>query len=217
MARRLRIDIVSDQVCPWCYVGKRRLEAALARRPDITAEIHWLPYQLSPDMPREGKDRAAHYASIFGPDRAAQIMAGMAQTGAAEGITFQTGPGARSPNTLMAHVLMLLAGETAGVDQNAVAEKLFAAHHTDSADLGSVEVLVGIASACGLDADSVRRTLESRAREADVQALIDQSRRMGVGGVPFFVLSGRYGVSGAQTPEVLLEMFEQALAAPSGH
>ena len=151
MAEPLQLQIACDLVCPWCYVGKRRLERALATRPDLAVSLTWLPFQLSPDMPREGKDRQAHYAAIFGADRARTIMDGMRQTAAAEGLRFEAGPGARSPNTLSAHVLLYWAGERPGVDQNALAEKLFAAHHTDSEDLGDPAVLARIAGEVGMD------------------------------------------------------------------
>ncbi|MBM4220356.1 MAG: hypothetical protein FJ170_00235 [Gammaproteobacteria bacterium] len=117
---QIQIQIVSDFVCPWCYVGKRRLEAALASRPGINARISWLPYQLSPDMPREGRDRRAHYAAIFGPERARTIMEKMVATAAADGLVFATAPGARSPNTLAAHRLMYRAGQIAGARRAAL-------------------------------------------------------------------------------------------------
>jgi predicted DsbA family dithiol-disulfide isomerase len=99
MNKPIPIQIVSDVVCPWCYIGKRRLEKALAERPGLEVEITWLPFQLSPDMPREGRDRREHYESIFGEERARQISARMKETGAAEGIDFDTPPGARSPKS----------------------------------------------------------------------------------------------------------------------
>jgi len=212
MARPLKVQIVSDLVCPWCYVGKRRLEEALRRRPDIQAEIEWLPFQLSPDMPREGRDRQAHYASIFGPERARAIMEGMARTGAAEGLAFASKAGARSPNTLSAHVLLYWAGLDPAVDQNALAERLFAAHHTESEDLGDVAVLARIAGEVGMDAATVARRLRAGDDEAAVRDLMDQARQAGIGGVPFFIFGGRYAVSGAEPPESLVEVVDRAAA-----
>ncbi len=209
MAEPLQIQIVSDLVCPWCYVGKRRLERALASRPELPVSVTWLPFQLSPDMPREGKDRQAHYAAIFGPERARTIMEGMRQTGAAEGLRFEAGPGARSPNTLLAHVLLYWAGERPDVDQNALAEKLFAAHHTHSEDLGDPAVLARIAGEVGMDPDQVEAGLRTGKDEDRVQALMAQARQAGVSGVPFFVFNGQYAVSGAQPPEALVEVLDR--------
>lgn len=211
MARPLKIQVVSDLVCPWCYVGKRRLEQALRLRPDIQGEIEWLPFQLSPDMPREGRDRQAHYASIFGAERARTIMENMAQTAAAEGLVFATPPGARSPNTLSAHVLLYWAGQDPAVDQNALAERLFAAHHTHGEDLGDVEVLARIAGEAGMDAGVVAQRLRAGEDEAAVRDLMEQARQAGVSGVPFFIVAGRFAVSGAQPPEALAEVLDRGV------
>lgn len=213
MMKTLEIQIVSDLVCPWCYVGKRRLEKALASRPGVEARISWLPFQLSPDMPREGKDRRAHYESIFGAERARTIMDGMRETAAAEGLHFETAPDARSPNTLSAHVLLYWAGQAAGVDQNALAEQLFAAHHTRSEDLGDPAVLARIAGQVGMDAARVEADLRAGVDEEKVQALIDEARNAGVSGVPFFIFNGRYAVSGAQPPDSLADVIDRVAAA----
>ena len=209
---QIQIQIVSDFVCPWCYVGKRRLEAALASRPALSASIEWLPYQLSPDMPREGKDRRAHYAEIFGPERARTIMEKMVATAAADGLVFATAPGARSPNTLAAHRLLYRAGRMPGVDQNALAERLFAAHHTHSEDIGDPAVLARLAAAAGIETGGLEAWLRSDAEEEVVLALIAEARRAGVSGVPFFVFDQRQAVSGAQSPEVLAGILDQVMA-----
>lgn len=215
MAAPLQIQIVSDLVCPWCYVGKRRLEKALAARPDLTATITWLPFQLSPDMPREGKDRLAHYATIFGEERARTIMDGMRGTAAADGLQFETLPGARSPNTLAAHVLLYWAGATPGIDQNALAEKLFAAHHSRSEDLGDPAVLARIAGEVGMNPDTVLAGLAAGTDEDAVQALMQEARQAGVSGVPFFIFNGQFAVSGAQPPEAMVEVLDR-LSAEEG-
>lgn len=215
MADILQIHVVSDLVCPWCYVGKRRLERALAVRPELRTAVTWLPFQLSPDMPREGRDRQEHYASIFGADRARTIMAGMQQTAAAEGLKFEAKPGARSPNTLSAHVLLYWADKAPEVDQNTVAERLFAAHHCDSEDLGDPLVLARIAGECGMDRTAVAADLRAARDEDRVRALMAEARQAGVSGVPFFVFDGQHAVSGAQTPEALGELLDR-LSAPEG-
>lgn len=215
MSKPISIQIVSDVVCPWCYVGKRRLEKALAARPDMAVEVTWFPYQLSPDMPREGRDRREHYKGIFGEERAGQIMASMKETGAAEGIPFDTPPGARSPNTLSAHVLMYWASRTQGVDQNALAEKLFHAHHVRGEDIGNHHVLAGIASEVGMNPAEVLNGLKAGTDEDTVTAMMEQAREAGVSGVPFFIIDGEHGLSGAQPPETLLQVLDQVTAEPA--
>ncbi len=209
MTSKLKIDIVSDHVCPWCYIGKRRLEKALAQRPDIDAEITWLPFQLSPDMPREGKDRRDYMNSIFGEERAATIIERMGETGREEGLAFQYKPGAKSPNTLSAHVVMHWANQSDAVDQNELVEKLFAAYHVDCEDLGDPEVLARIAAEVGMDFESVLAKLQAGTDEEEVQEMMDQARAQGIGGVPFFILDSKFALSGAQPPESILEALDQ--------
>ncbi len=209
MADIVQVQIVSDLVCPWCYVGKRRLERALAARPEVRAAITWLPFQLSPDMPREGKDRQEHYATLFGADRARAIMAGMQQTAAAEGLRFATLPGARSPNTLSAHVLLYWADQAPNIDQNVVAERLFAAHHCNSEDLGDPAVLARVAGEVGMDPTTVAADLRAGKDLDRVQALVAEARQAGVSGVPFFIFDRRPAVSGAQPPEALIEVLDR--------
>ena len=208
----MKIEIVSDHVCPWCYIGKRRLDKALSQRPGIDAEISWLPFQLSPDMPREGRDRREHYAEIFGAERAAEIMLNMGKTAAAEGLSFEVKPGARSPNTLAAHTLVHWAQQTPGIDAHALMEKLFVAHHTDSENLGDPAVLARIAGEVGMDGVEVRRRLEAREDEDAVRDLIEQARKAGVTGVPFFIFDRRYALSGAQPPEAIVELLDELSA-----
>ncbi len=212
MSKPISIQIVSDLVCPWCYIGKRRLEKALAERPNVAAEVTWFPFQLSPDMPREGKDRAEHYASIFGAERAQQIASRMKEAGTADGIAFDTPPGARSPNTLAAHVLLYWASRSAGVDQNALAEKLFAAHHVKGEDIGNHYVLAGIAGEVGMNAAEVLTALQAGTDEDAVRALMDQAREAGISGVPFFIINSEHGLSGAQPPEAIIAVIDQITA-----
>lgn len=212
MSSSLTIEIVSDFVCPWCYVGKKRLEKALAQFPDVDAAIRWLPFQLSPDMPREGKLRREHYEQIFGARRGEQIMASMRDTGIEEGIEFGSQPDAMSPNTLAAHTLLHWASEDDQVDADALAEALFRAHHVDCVDLGDPDVLVALAAAAGMHADTVREKLAARADEDVVQASMRESAQRGVSGVPFYVVNQRYGISGAQPADALADMFRQILA-----
>lgn len=208
----MRIDIVSDHVCPWCYIGKRRLEKALAERPEIEAEITWLPFQLSPDMPRKGRDRLEHYAEIFGAERAREIMTKMTATAAADGLQFEAKPGARSPNTLPAHVLVHWAQHTPGADANALVEKLFAAHHSASEDIGDSQVLARLAGEVGMDSHDVLQKLAAGTDEDVVRQLMDDAREAGVTGVPFFIFDRRYALSGAQSPEAIVELLDELAA-----
>lgn len=213
MSRTINIEIVSDHVCPWCYVGKRRLEAAIAQRPDLDVQITWQPYQLSPAMPREGRKRLDHYREIFGEERATMIMGSMKDTGAAEGIPFGSDPEAMSPNTLSAHVLMLWAQDAEGVDANELVEKIFYAHHVACENLGDHKVLARIAGEAGMDAAAVAEKLASGADEDKVTALIQESAARGVSGVPFFILDGRFGLSGAQPADSFVAAFDQLAMA----
>lgn len=213
MQTPVQIQIVSDFVCPWCYIGKRRLETVLAGRPEIQARISWLPFQLSPDMPREGKDRQTHYAAIFGAERARTIMDKMVLTAAADGLVFEARPGARSPNTLAAHRLLYWAGQIPEFDQNALAERLFAAHHTLSEDIGDPAVLARIGVEAGMDGAGLEARLRGDTDEDTVQALIDDARRAGVSGVPFLIFDQQQAVSGAQSSEAFEEMLDQVIAS----
>jgi predicted DsbA family dithiol-disulfide isomerase len=209
----LQIEVVSDYVCPWCYVGKRRLESAIAQRPDLDIEVSWRPFQLSPDMPRAGRKRLEHYQQIFGAERAQTIMDSMQDTGRDEGIAFGSSPDAMSPNTLSGHVLLLWAREHGNIDTNALAEKLFYAHHVACENIGDHAVLARIAGEAGMDATQVRRDLAAGKDEDRAQQLMQESVARGVSGVPFFIINGRYGVSGAQPTDAFLAAFEQIVAA----
>lgn len=207
----LAIDIVSDVVCPWCYIGKHRLEAALERlrgeRPDIVPRIRWLPYFLNPDTPVEGEPYRPFLEKKFGgPEKLAQIQAHVAEAGRTAGIDFAFERIEIRANTLRAHRLIHLAQKEG--DANALVERLFAAHFLNGENIGDVDVLARIASEAGLDASAYLRS------EEDAEAVRDQAergQRMGITGVPFFILAGRFGVGGAQPPEVMLDTLRQSL------
>ncbi len=213
MSQSLHIDIVSDYVCPWCYVGKRRLEKALQQRPDINVQIRWLPFQLSPDIPPEGVDRMEYYASIFGEKRAEQIVASMSDTGKDDGIAFQNKPGAMSPNTLLAHTLMKLAQADGDADADMFAERLFHAHHVDCENIGDVDVLSAIAADCGLSVEKIAACLVDPAARDSVHDLIHESVQRGVSGVPFFIFAERFGLSGAQPVDEFIATLDQVSSA----
>lgn len=205
------IDIVSDAVCPWCYVGKRRLEAALATRPDLAVDIAWHAYQLNPGMPEEGMDRESYLASKFGSSaRAASIYDDIERAGAGVGISFAFDSIRRTPNTINAHRLILLAGKHDV--QDAVVERLFQRYFLEGGDIGDIEQLVAIAAAAGIDEAVAQDYLASDEGAEEVANEDRQMRRIGVTGVPCFIIDKRYAVSGAQAPEVFQRIFETAIA-----
>ena len=205
------IDIVSDAVCPWCYVGKRRLEAALAARPELSVEIHWHAFQLNPGMPEEGMDRESYLTSKFGSAaRAATIYNDIEQAGAQEGIAFAFDSIRRTPNTIKAHRLILLA---ANHDlQDAVVELLFRHYFTQGADIGDTEKLIAIAAEAGIEAGLAGDYLNSDEGIEEVTSEDRQMRHIGVTGVPCFIIDKRFAISGAQTPEVFQRIFDTAIA-----
>ena len=207
--RTLQIDVVSDAVCPWCYIGKRHLEAALAELPDVAATIHWRPYQLDPTIPPGGLDRRAYMARKFGEDRLPHIHARLTEAGRAAGLDLAFDRIKRSPNTLDAHRLIRWAWSAGR--QDAVVEALFRAFFIDGEDISDREILAARAADAGMDREIVSRLLNE---DADVDAVrdeIEKARTLGVTGVPFFILGGRLGVSGAQPPEVLARAIAKAL------
>jgi len=210
--KQIRIDVISDTVCPWCYIGKRRLERALEQRADaIEAEVRYHPFQLDPTVPAEGADARTHFAAKFGSwERFLQIASHVAAVGAAEGIPFAFEKATRTPNTLESHRLAWLAAGTGR--QLDVIERLFAAHFVEGRDVGSREVLVDIGAAAGLDAAEVRAALAGDAGVAEVRGALEEARRLGISGVPFFIVQGKYALSGAQPVEVFLQLLDRAAA-----
>jgi len=207
----LTIDIVSDAVCPWCYLGEKRLDAALADEPGPFV-VRWRPYQLDPTIPAGGLDRAEYMAKKFGRSgRLQSVHDNLTRLGAEVGIPFVFDQIKRSPNTLDAHRLIRWAS-SAGV-QGEVVDRLFKAYFVEGRDIGDRAALVEIAGECGLDAKLVEKLL---AEDADVELVrqeIEQAQAMGVSGVPFFIFAGRIGVPGAQEPSVLRQAMAQARQA----
>ncbi len=216
----LAIDIISDVVCPWCFVGKRRVEAALRlyrERGGAEPKLTWHPFQLNPDMPPEGVDRDEYVRRKFGAERAGQVYGRITAVGREVGIAFDFAKVTRQPNTLAAHSLIALAIDAG--KQDAVVEAFFRAFFLEGRDLTSAETLAGIAVGAGLDEGDVKAFLGSADARAHIEAEDKQAREIGVEGVPFFIFNRRLAVSGAQAPEVLLEAMleaekEPALTAP---
>ena len=206
---KIDIDIVSDAICPWCFVGKRRLEKALkSLGPGHQVEIRWKPFQLNPAMPRDGMSRKEYRERKFGSARAVEeLNRRMNAVGAEEGIPFALDKIQRTPNTFDAHRLLWLGGRR-GV-QDAVAEGLFRAFFTEGRDVGDREVLADVAAAAGLDRKETLRFLGSGEGSSEVTAEEAKNRRLGVDAVPFFIVGGKYAIPGAQGPEVFLEAFQE--------
>ncbi|MBM3516615.1 MAG: DsbA family oxidoreductase [Alphaproteobacteria bacterium] len=203
----MQLEITSDTICPWCFIGKRRLDAARALRPDFPLEILWRPFQLNPDMPREGLNRQEYLAAKFGDAGAVeQRLEFVRETGRSVGIPFAFERIGRVPNTLDSHRLILWA-ERAG-RQDAVVEALFQRYFIDGADIGDPDVLVAAAASAGMSAETVRDELAGEAGLDLVRGQCEAAVQRGVSGVPCFVFGGRYGVSGAQEPERLVQVFD---------
>jgi predicted DsbA family dithiol-disulfide isomerase len=210
----LTIDVYSDVICPWCFIGKRRLEKGLALA-GRAAAVRWHPFELNPDMPREGVERRAYRVQKFGSwERSLELDANIVRAGRGEGLAFDFEKMTRTPNTFDAHRVIWLAGER-GV-QDAVVESLFRAYFTDGRDLSDRATLAAVAVAGGLDATEVGELLAGDRGEAEVRQWERNGSRLGISGVPFFVVNGAVALSGAQAPETFRAAIEQATAAEPG-
>jgi predicted DsbA family dithiol-disulfide isomerase len=208
-----RIDIVSDAICPWCYIGKRQLERALGllAQQGLNFSVHWNPFQLNPDMPKEGRDRASYRAAKFGgAERARAADERVAAAASSVGLVFRQDLMLRTPNTVDAHRLIWLAGQS-GV-QDAAMEAVFAAYFTQGRDIGDRAVLAECGAEAGLDAARVAGFLASEEAEQAILQADLAARQGGVNGVPAFFLDG-YGLfSGALPAEQMAEAFRRANA-----
>ena len=212
------MDVVSDVVCPWCYIGKRRLEAAIAQmreeEPDLPFEVRWHPFQLNPDLPAQGVDRKAYLEAKFGgPERAKQVYERVTAAGRSLGIPFDFDAIERQPNTLDAHRLVAWAQSRNEGDTDALVEGLFRANFLEGRYVGSVDELVALAGEAGFDAADARAFLESGALKDVVADSDRRAREMGIGGVPFFIFDGKTALSGAQEPSAIVAAIQQARAA----
>ncbi len=203
------IDIVSDVVCPWCFIGKRRLEKAIAQLEGHRVHITWRPFELNPDMPRGGMARPDYVIRKFGgEDRARRLYASITETGRSEGILFRFDRIRRTPSSVDAHRLVRYAARFGQAD--AMIEALFSAHFTDGLDIGDHALLVAIAASCGLDGAAARRFLAGNDEVDAVHADNLRAHRLGINGVPCFVISGRHAIAGAQEPEVIERLLDVA-------
>jgi predicted DsbA family dithiol-disulfide isomerase len=212
--RTLTIDVISDVVCPWCFIGRRRLGMALAQfaatEPRVRPLVSWHPFQLNPDLPPEGIDRRVYLAEKFGgAHRAADIYERVRAAGAGVGIEFAFDKIARQPNTLDAHRLISWAQAQGSAEE--LVERLFRAYFLEGRFIGDLDALAAIAGEAGLSAEAARGYLAS-SEGADAIAQMDRRvRELGVTGVPFFIFGGRLAVSGAQEPAVLAGAVTEAM------
>jgi predicted DsbA family dithiol-disulfide isomerase len=210
--RPIRIDVVSDVVCPWCFIGKRRLEKALALKPEIPVEVHWHPYFLNDWIPREGIARSEYLTTKFGSlERYAGIAQRVSAAAAEEGLDYAMDKIGRQPNTLDAHRLIRWAegiGKAAEMKQ-----KLMDLYFTDGADLSNRAVLVQAAADVGLDADDINEALASDQDVEEVAREATAAKEAGIEGVPCFIFGSKFAVSGAQAPEYLAEAIERTAQA----
>ncbi len=204
----VKLDIISDPICPWCYIGKVRLDRALEQRPDHPFDIRWRVFQLNPDMPREGMDRQAYLEAKFGgPEGAAQVYGRIEQVAREAGLDIDFSRIARTPNTLDAHRLLRWAGVEGR--QTLVANQLFHRYFRKGEDIGDHAVLVDVAKTVGMDAEVTARLLEGEADLAEVRAEDEQARQMGITGVPTFIVGGEYVVQGAQDTDLWLRVIDE--------
>jgi predicted DsbA family dithiol-disulfide isomerase len=205
----MQIDVISDTVCPWCFIGKRRLMRAMEQRPGIAFDVKWRPYRLDPTVPKGGMDRQAYMRAKFGEDRMkiVEMHKLIAEEGAKDGIEFDFGAIARRPDTLDSHRLIRWA-EANGV-QDDVVERLFIAYFENGDDIGEMRVLADIADICGMDGVEVAQMLETDADIALVEREDQIAHEMGVTGVPAMIFGNRLALSGAREPEVLLSVIDR--------
>lgn len=206
------LTIISDTICPWCYIGKRRLDTALATLADegFAFDVEWRPFQLNPGIPEDGLDRAEYRAAKFGALKSAALDQQMVETGAQYGIAFRYDLVERTPSTLASHVMIADARRAGGLAmQGRAVEALFAAYFTQGRDIGQLQVLRDIASEVGFEhGPSVSAELWEMVEQEDIAA-----RQSGVSGVPTFVLDGRLLFSGAQPPEAIVSALRKAITA----
>jgi predicted DsbA family dithiol-disulfide isomerase len=206
---RLTIEVVHDLVCPWCFLGVRRLMRTMRRRPDLLFDLVWRPFLLNPDMPRGGMSRPDYVVRKFGgEDRARRLYASITEIGRGEGVPFRFDRVRRTPSSIDAHRLVRFADRYGCAD--AMVEALFSAHFTDGRDIGNHAVLVAVAEACGLDGTAVNRFLPTEEETDLVHADNLRAHRLGINGVPCFVVGGRHAIAGAQEPEVIERLLDVA-------
>ena len=214
MNRSLRIDAYVDTVCPWCLLGKRRLEAALAARPGYAPRIAWRPFELNPDLPLEGVDRTAFIAArIADPERFLAGQGALTELGREAGIQFRFDRIVRVPNTRRSHLLVALAARRGR--QSEVLERVMRAYFEEGRDIGDLDELVRLGKEAGLDEREASRALVLRSGQDAVLAAERHAAALGLSGVPAFVFNGEYAITGAREPQELVAAMDQVVASPA--
>lgn len=206
--QKLEIDVISDVVCPWCYLGKRKLDAAMKQVEAFAYDVRWRPFQLDPTIPPEGIARSEYMSRKFGPEKIAAIHARLEEAGQEEGLSFAFDKITRSPNTLDAHRLIRWAQPSG--KQSDIVELLFNLYFVEGQDIGDRNVLIDVARQAGLDVDLITRLFVEGVDIVPVQEEISTAARMGISGVPFFIFGGKYAVSGAQPVDALVGVIWKA-------
>lgn len=210
----MQIDVISDTICPWCYIGKRRLERAIAMRPQMSFEVRWRPFQLEPTTPVEGIDRKAYIEAKFGgaTERLKHIHTELTAAGEAEGIAFALDKIQRTPNTINSHRLIRWS-HSMGV-QDEVVEGIFRAYFIEGRDIGSIKVLGEIGDVAGMDAELVEELLTSDADRESVEREDSLARKIGIQGVPTYLIGGKTLLTGAQDPEAIVRVIDRVASEP---
>ena len=206
--QKLEIDVISDVVCPWCYLGKRKLDAAMKQVEAFTYDVRWRPFQLDPTIPPEGIARSEYMSRKFGPEKIAAIHARLEEAGQEEGLAFAFDKITRSPNTLDAHRLIRWAQPSG--KQSEIVERLFNLYFVEGQDIGDRDVLIDIAKQAGLDVELITKLFVESVDIVPVQEEMSTAARMGISGVPFFIFGGKYAVSGAQPVDALVGVIWKA-------
>ena len=205
----MQIDVVSDTICPWCFIGKRRLARALAERPDMEFDVRWRAFRLDPSVPPEGVERRAYLKVKFGDGERPRAMSeAIRAAGEGEAIAFAFDRIAKTPNTIDSHRLIRWAGNDGLQDE--IVEALFKAYFEDGRDIGNLDILVEIAGETGMDSALVADLLEEDADRALIEREDELAHRMGISGVPTFIFANKYTVSGAHEPETLVQVIDKA-------
>ncbi|MBO6901823.1 MAG: DsbA family oxidoreductase [Rhizobiaceae bacterium] len=210
----ISVDVISDVVCPWCFIGQKRLKKAIAAVPDVEVTVHWRPYQLDATIPADGLDRKQYMVAKFGgEERLKRAHAQMLEASRDDGIDFALGDIKVSPNTLDAHRVIRWAGGTETNRQDEVVTELFSAFFEQGRNVGDHEVLIDVAGKAGMDAAVVETLLATDSDREAVRAEIETAQRMGITGVPCFLLESRYAVVGAQDAAMLADAIRRVAAA----
>lgn len=210
----VKIDIISDVVCPWCYLGKARLERALAAMPGVDAEINWRPYMLDPSIPPLGVDRKAYMEAKFGTGpRLGEIHQQLVKLGREVGITYNFDDIKIAPNTMDAHRMIRWAAQAGPGIQSKLVDRLFQLYFTEGKDIGDHKVLLDVGKEVGMDVSVLEALMPTHAEEGGVIEEIATAKKLGVTGVPCFVINQKYAVSGAQSPEIIYDAIKNAMAA----